>query len=90
MAYCEYCHMNGEHVWGCPNYITPHSNYKCCYCEENIIDGEEYVRNYDNEYIHRDCIPCTEFIIDWLGYRVNKMENCNEGDYNECVEDYDV
>lgn len=82
--YCEYCHsVDGVHAAMCPNYSSPHSNYRCCYCSENIVDGEEYIKNYDGEYIHRDCIPCTDYLIDWLGYKVDIMENCNEGDFRE-------
>ncbi len=82
--YCEYCHStDGVHATMCPNYSSPRSNYRCCYCDESILDGEEYIKNYDGEYIHRDCIPCTDYLIDWLGYKVDTMENCNDGDYEE-------
>ena len=29
------------------------------------------------QYIHRDCIPGIDFVIDWLGYEVKEMENSN-------------
>lgn len=76
---CEYCGGLGNlHDYRCPNYSRPKANYKCCYCGSGICSGEEYIVNYDGEYIHRDCIPCIDFLIDWLGYETKEMEDIDE------------
>lgn len=72
--YCEYCGQT-KHLVSCPKYKMPYSNYICCYCNEGIYSGEQYLMNCDGQYIHRDCIPCTDFLIDWLGYEVKEMED---------------
>jgi hypothetical protein len=45
-----------------------------------ILSGQDYLRNSEGQYIHRDCIPCTDYLIDWLGYRVETMD---EEDYKD-------
>ena len=79
---CEYCFSDTRygHAAGCPNYIKPLSNYLCCFCNEGIYKDEEFLRNSEGQYIHRDCIPCTDYLIDWLGYRVETMD---EEDYKD-------
>ena len=72
---CEYCIKIGDlHDFRCPSYEYPKSYYTCCYCNQGIYEGERYLVNYEGEYIHRDCIPCTDFLIDWLGYETKEME----------------
>lgn len=70
---CEYCRRNSGHAERCPLHKDRQSNYICCYCKEGIFNGEEFLKNSDGEYIHRDCIPGIDYLIDWLGYEVNEM-----------------
>ena len=57
----------------CPNYIPPKANHYCCYCGEGIYE-EKYLENEDGEYVHRDCIPDTDWLVNWLGYEFEEME----------------
>lgn len=72
---CKYCFSDTKygHAAGCPNYNPKPSNYTCCYCKEGIYNEEDFIENSDGEYIHRDCIPGIDFLIDWLGYEVHEM-----------------
>ena len=68
---CEICGQT-PCLSRCPNY-RQRSNFTCCYCKEGIYPSEEYLVNCDGEYIHRDCIPTVDFLIDWLGYKIKEM-----------------
>lgn len=68
---CEICGQT-PCLTRCPNY-RQRSNFHCCYCKEGIFPGEEYLSNCDGQYIHRDCIPNSDFVIDWLGYEIKEM-----------------
>lgn len=70
---CDLCKVSGC-VPDCPNYIPKKSKHMCCYCEEPICDGEEYVINYNDEYIHKECIPSIDFLIDWFDSRIRTMD----------------
>ena len=73
MVRCEFCGQVGTHDYRCPNYISPKAKYYCCYCNEGIYQGEYYLDNQNGEYIHRDCIPDIDWLIKWLGFRVEEM-----------------
>lgn len=75
---CNIC-GNNPCLTRCPNFHHKY-NYLCCYCGGGILSGEDYLRNSEGQYIHRDCIPCTDYLIDWLGYRVETMD---EEDYKD-------
>ena len=51
---CEYCHSN-HHKAGCPNEPGPKEVYRCKYCEEAILEGEQFVEINDERY-HIECI----------------------------------
>nr|DAV52299.1 MAG TPA: putative integral membrane zinc-ribbon metal-binding protein [Caudoviricetes sp.] len=51
---CEYCHSN-PHKAGCPNEPEPKEVYRCKYCEEAILEGEQFVEINDERY-HIECI----------------------------------
>ena len=72
---CEYCGRLVGHDCRCPNYEIPKSHYYCCYCGEGILNEEKYLKNDNGECIHDDCIPTTNFIINWLGYNFKTMED---------------
>ena len=36
--------------------------------------GDEYIKNIDGEYVHRDCIPSIRWLLDWLQYDIKIME----------------
>ena len=73
---CNIC-GNNPCLTRCPNFHQK-CNYLCCYCGGGILGGQDYLRNSEGQYIHRDCIPCTDYLIDWLGYCVETMD---EEDY---------
>lgn len=52
----------------CPNAPEPEAVYKCKYCGEGIVEGEEYVE-IDGEYYHRD--DCIEDVA--LGLLFEKL-----------------
>lgn len=56
----------------CPNY-EPKAKHYCSICEEGIYDGEEYVKNDDDEYRHYDCFNGMRDLLDWLGYKLETM-----------------
>ena len=78
---CEYCGRMNGHEYRCPKYVPPKSNYICCYCKDGIYPDEEYISNIEGEYIHRDCIPGIDFLIDWLGYEIKYMKENEAYDY---------
>lgn len=43
------------------------SPYRCEYCDQEIRDGEEYIKNSSGEYIHEDCDFDHYWLIEWLG-----------------------
>ena len=52
---CSECHMHPCHP-RCPNADEPKAMFKCKYCGEDIVEGDEYVE-IDGDYYHRDdCI----------------------------------
>nr|DAN90699.1 MAG TPA: protein of unknown function (DUF2175) [Bacteriophage sp.] len=78
---CEYCLRDSGHATRCPNNKIKIPNYTCCYCKEGIYPDDEYLESYDGEYIHRDCIPNIDFVIDWLGYETKYMKEDDAYDY---------
>ena len=65
---CSECHMNPCHP-RCPNAPEPRAIYRCKYCGEPIIEGDEYVE-IDGDYYHRDsCIEdvALELLYDKFG-----------------------
>lgn len=59
---------------GCPNYTAQKARYFCSYCEEGICAGDEYIKNINGEYVHKDCIPSVRWLLDWLQYDIKIME----------------
>ena len=76
---CEYCNYLNGHSNRCPNYTEHISRYRCTYCNDLIRAGEEYVRNDNGEYIHKECIFDVDSIVKWLGYKIERMEGNGEG-----------
>lgn len=76
---CEYCLKIISHDYRCPNYEPPKTRYQCYICENGIQNGEEYVRNFDEEYVHYDCLTnlSNRAMIKWLGGEIKEMD----GDY---------
>lgn len=69
---CEICRQNPCHP-RCPNYIPQKASYYCSYCGEGIYNGEEYIENENNEYMHFECFDGMRDVISWLGYEVKTM-----------------
>ena len=80
---CEYCMRYDGHDPRCPNYEPPKASHYCSICDEGILNGEEYVVNIDNEYLHFDCLNRMSLngIIEWLGGEVKTMGDDYEEDY---------
>lgn len=72
---CEYCGLSGTHHSRCPNYVPSKASCYCPICDEGIYNGEEYVVNIDNEYLHFDCLNRMSLngIIEWFGREVKTM-----------------
>ena len=52
---CEICRQMPCHP-RCPNYDpSPWTVYKCAWCGEGILDGEEYIETNKGQ-IHYDCV----------------------------------
>lgn len=72
---CEYCHGEGYHNTMCPFYEQPKASHYCSICGEGIYNGEQYVRNYDNEYAHYECFYTTKDLIEWLGGEIRTKDD---------------
>lgn len=70
---CEYCHGEGLHFSGCPNYLPAKTKYYCSICGEGIQDGEEYIEN-DDDYAHIECFDSINELLDWFGCEIRIME----------------
>lgn len=68
---CSICNHSRCHP-RCPNYIPQRAKYYCDICGEGIYEGEEYIMNDNDEYIHYDCVTTRE-LVEFLGYEVQTM-----------------
>lgn len=70
---CEYCGKYPHHC-RCP--LAPEDKYlyRCSICSEGIVDGEEYIKNDDGEFVHLECCN-VRGAVEFLGYDVRTMEN---------------
>lgn len=59
----------------CPNYIPRKSLFYCSSCGEGIYDGEEYIENPDGEHRHFECFHGMRELVEWLGCKVETMED---------------
>lgn len=60
----------------CPNYKPFNVKCFCSVCEGGILPGEEYIENYDGDCRHYDCVFGNKELIEWLGFEVKTMEDC--------------
>lgn len=74
---CEYCHQI-PHNSRCPLAPEPKFSHYCSICGEGIYDGEEYVENDNDEFVHLDC-PSVRETVAFLGYDVKIMESEDYG-----------
>ena len=70
---CEYCGGIGFHDHRCPNYEPPKSNHNCSECGENILIGEEYIKNDNGDYAHWVCVDYAKDLAKFLGYEIKEM-----------------
>lgn len=61
----------------CPNYTPKKAKHYCSICEEGILDGEEYIENDNGEYRHYDCFSGMKDLLEWLGYSIKTMSDCD-------------
>lgn len=71
---CDLCLRNPCHP-RCPNYRTPKAIHYCSICGNGILDGEEYIRNDNDEYRHYECFYSMRELLEWLGYEIKTMED---------------
>ena len=57
----------------CPNFKPPKATHYCCYCNNGIYEGEQYIENDYGEYRHYDCFYGIRDLLDWLKYNVKTM-----------------
>lgn len=77
---CEICRQTPCN-YRCPNYSPTSSHKICLFCEDAILDGEEYIENPDGECIHFECIPGIRQLLEFLGYKVKEMDYFEESNY---------
>lgn len=80
---CKYCGSTGYHHPMCPNYISEKCTYYCSICDDGICDGEDYVVNVNDEYVHYDCLTNVSYceMIKWLGGEIKEMDDDYGEDY---------
>lgn len=71
---CSICMQNPCHS-RCPNYEPPMVIHYCSICGNGIHDGEEYIVNDDTEYAHFNCFYRMRDLLEWLGYKVEIMDD---------------
>ena len=69
---CELC-KHIPCIVGCPNYIPSKADYYCSVCKYGIYEGDTYVENINGEYIHRDCLNCTNETLNDLRIKMHIM-----------------
>jgi hypothetical protein len=74
---CEYCRGTFRHHFSCPNYEPKGTGIYCSVCEEELVDGDTYVKNDDCDYAHYDCLAdmSTRRLIDWCGYSIEQVKD---------------
>ena len=71
---CEICGHDFCHS-RCPNYIEKKAPYYCSICGQGIYEGEEYIKNLDDDYIHFECVQGIRPLLQWLGYDVKTVDD---------------
>lgn len=72
-GWCEVCHGIGYHHPMCCYYEPKISNHVCRMCKEPICDGEVYIRNDKDEYLHYDCADKDD-VIKFFSSKAEIME----------------
>lgn len=72
---CPYCLRYEGHDSMCPLYEMPEGKHTCTVCGEDIYPGEEYIVNPENDYVHWECVECKKSLVEFLGYKVEIMED---------------
>lgn len=75
---CNYCHRIFGHHPRCPLFEPPKASHYCSICDGAILNGEDYIKNTDGEYIHEDCVTSNSQLLDFLGGEAGIMEDCYE------------
>lgn len=70
---CEICKQSPCHP-RCPNHKDEKPRHYCSSCGDGIYFGEEYIKNDNNEYRHYDCFFGMRELLEWLGYKIETME----------------
>lgn len=55
--------------------MLPKAKHYCSICDYGILDGEEYIKNDGDEYVHYECIHGIRQLLEWLGYEIKTMED---------------
>jgi hypothetical protein len=69
----------------CPNYSPVKASAYCSVCNDGIYPGDKYIRNFDDELVHYDCIGLlsTRKLLNWLDVEVLTMGDKNENDWSD-------
>lgn len=52
----DYYKFGNKHIPGCPNEEPSESRHDCIICGENILIGDDFVKNHNGDYAHYDCV----------------------------------
>lgn len=58
----------------CPDYVPQKSFHYCVFCGESIVEGEEYIENFNGECRHHDCYYGIEELLQWAGCEIKILE----------------
>lgn len=75
---CEVCGREIGHDIRCPSYIPDKSPYSCSLCNEPINYGDEYVKNFDGDYAHWECVEVSKEVCKWFGGMIGFMSQEEE------------
>lgn len=75
---CEICGRSVGHSYRCPNYTPPKAVHYCSSCSDEILNGEDYIKNSSDEYRHYECFHGMRDLLEWLGYEVKTVEETYE------------
>lgn len=72
---CEICLSYPCHP-RCPNH-KPCAYHYCSICNEEILNGEEYIISDSGDYAHWECVNYARDLVKFLGYEIKEMEDDN-------------
>ena len=73
---CMECRQTPCHP-RCPNAPEPKFKHTCSFCDEGILNGEQYIVSELDKYAHWECfnLAGTWELMEWLEFEIKEMEN---------------